>query len=278
MVKSLKTLLGESRSMWTSIILLINGTFIAWVAQSALKYRPRICELSKCLKGPLKMNVCPKKNCHTFKMPLDINAGSDRWPVRLQTRAVVIITETDRDFEDDKSVTNCPRSAKFDTAYDVGSFSGRRNFGHMVSLDGTGVLSGVEPMLATFWCRSSHSSDCTILAIICVGRPDPVRRYTLPLLPTPSKNPTEVAADTSIRPTCFLKMPLSKSVSCSYCRRLRLRGILSLNIVYQSHQIRLDSRIKMLFPSCATNMRVAHLALEIFICISLTRLHSCRVS
>ncbi|GFU67362.1 DDE_3 domain-containing protein [Trichonephila clavipes] len=28
------------------------GDLIAWVAQSALKYRPRICELSKCLEGP----------------------------------------------------------------------------------------------------------------------------------------------------------------------------------------------------------------------------------
>ncbi|GFU97353.1 hypothetical protein TNCV_3889681 [Trichonephila clavipes] len=27
------------------------GDLIAWVAQSALKYRPRICELSKCLEG-----------------------------------------------------------------------------------------------------------------------------------------------------------------------------------------------------------------------------------
>ncbi|GFV31883.1 hypothetical protein TNCV_172211 [Trichonephila clavipes] len=33
------------------------GDLIAWVAQSALKYRPRICELSKCLEGPLKMIV-----------------------------------------------------------------------------------------------------------------------------------------------------------------------------------------------------------------------------
>ncbi|GFT61306.1 hypothetical protein TNCV_1227541 [Trichonephila clavipes] len=37
------------------------GDLISWVAQSALKYRPRICELSKCLEGPLKMIVCPKK-------------------------------------------------------------------------------------------------------------------------------------------------------------------------------------------------------------------------
>ncbi|GFV66515.1 hypothetical protein TNCV_2271781 [Trichonephila clavipes] len=34
------------------------------------------------------------------------------------------------------------------------------------------------------------------------------------------------------------------SVSCSYCRRLRLEA--SLNIVYQSHQIRLDSRTAVL--------------------------------
>ncbi|GFT61307.1 hypothetical protein TNCV_1227551 [Trichonephila clavipes] len=51
--------------------------------------------------------------------------------------------------------------------------------------------------------RSSRS-------VVFLGRPDPPRRYTLPsvipLLPTPSNYhiaPTEVAADTSIRPTCF---------------------------------------------------------------------------
>ncbi|GFV58613.1 hypothetical protein TNCV_646871 [Trichonephila clavipes] len=79
-------------------------------------------------------------------------------------------------------------------------------------------------------------------AIICVflGRPDPsdLRRYLSqdPPLPTPSNyhivsRPEGVAADTSIRPTWassrgLLPGPLSKSVSCSYCRRLRLRGIL----------------------------------------------------
>ncbi|GFY24859.1 hypothetical protein TNCV_2690501 [Trichonephila clavipes] len=46
-----------------------------------------------------------------------INAGSDRWPVRLQTRAVVISTETESGFitEDDTSPvchTCCLRSAK----------------------------------------------------------------------------------------------------------------------------------------------------------------------
>ncbi|GFV95587.1 hypothetical protein TNCV_4575881 [Trichonephila clavipes] len=66
------------------------GDLIAWVAQSALKYRPRICELSKCLEGPIKMIVCPRITPHTVT-PCEIavchstiNAGSDRWPVRLQ--------------------------------------------------------------------------------------------------------------------------------------------------------------------------------------------------
>ncbi|GFU81654.1 hypothetical protein TNCV_993491, partial [Trichonephila clavipes] len=67
------------------------GDLIAWVAQSALKYRPRICELSKCLEGPLKMIVCPQEIAPHTVTPCEIavcrstiNAGSDRWPVRLQ--------------------------------------------------------------------------------------------------------------------------------------------------------------------------------------------------
>ncbi|GFW33867.1 hypothetical protein TNCV_3589521 [Trichonephila clavipes] len=54
------------------------GDLIAWVAQSALKYRPRIYELSKCLEGPLHDDrvsqeiaphtVTPLFNCC---MPLD---------------------------------------------------------------------------------------------------------------------------------------------------------------------------------------------------------------
>ncbi|GFV15290.1 hypothetical protein TNCV_4476111 [Trichonephila clavipes] len=49
-VISLKTLLGESRSMWTEHYPVDKwhlGDLIAWVAQSALKYRPRICEAVK---------------------------------------------------------------------------------------------------------------------------------------------------------------------------------------------------------------------------------------
>ncbi|GFV04730.1 hypothetical protein TNCV_3667311 [Trichonephila clavipes] len=71
------------------------------------------------------MIVCPKKLLPTLSHPCEIavcrstiNAGSDRWPVRLQTRAVVISTETESGFitEDDTSpvchTPSCPRSAK----------------------------------------------------------------------------------------------------------------------------------------------------------------------
>ncbi|GFU93475.1 hypothetical protein TNCV_319531 [Trichonephila clavipes] len=69
------------------------GDLIAWVAQSALKYRPRICELSKGLEGPLKddrvsQEIAPHAvtPCEIAVCRSTINAGSDRWPVRLQTR------------------------------------------------------------------------------------------------------------------------------------------------------------------------------------------------
>ncbi|GFW89048.1 hypothetical protein TNCV_2684821 [Trichonephila clavipes] len=99
------------------------GDLIAWVAQSALKYRPRICELSKCLEGTKDDRVSQEIAPHTVT-PCEIavcrstiNAGSDRWPVRLQTR-MVISTETESGFitEDDTSpvchTPSCPRSAK----------------------------------------------------------------------------------------------------------------------------------------------------------------------
>ncbi|GFT04136.1 hypothetical protein TNCV_3346731 [Trichonephila clavipes] len=86
----LEDIVGRVAQLWTSIILLINGTWamIAWVAQSALKYRPRM--YSKCLEGALKMIVCPKKllpmshlgNCC---MPLD-NKCRIGPLLRLQTR------------------------------------------------------------------------------------------------------------------------------------------------------------------------------------------------
>ncbi|GFV41544.1 hypothetical protein TNCV_3626961 [Trichonephila clavipes] len=50
-VISLKTLLGESRNVdeHYPVDKYHLGDLIAWVAQSALKYRPRICELQSAL-------------------------------------------------------------------------------------------------------------------------------------------------------------------------------------------------------------------------------------
>ncbi|GFX01905.1 hypothetical protein TNCV_370941 [Trichonephila clavipes] len=46
-----------------------------------------------------------------------------------------------------------------------------------MTLDVWKEVSGVESMRRC-WCRSGHSSDCTILAIIVfLGRPDPPRQY-----------------------------------------------------------------------------------------------------
>ncbi|GFU92809.1 hypothetical protein TNCV_3695541 [Trichonephila clavipes] len=122
------------------------------------------------------------------------------------TCAVVIITETESGFitEDDTSpVCHTPT-----------------NFGQS------------SPLWFLLMALMSGNRDVLTL---CDGTPT----FCDPLLPTPSNYhiaPTEVAADTSIRPTCFSEAyytaPIKAliSVSCSYCRRLRLRGILSLNI------------------------------------------------
>ncbi|GFW72955.1 uncharacterized protein TNCV_830781 [Trichonephila clavipes] len=138
------------------------GDLIAWVAQSALKYRPRICELSKCLEGPLKMIVCPKKLLPTLSHLCEIavcrstiNAGSDRWPVRLQTRAVVISMRLNRDSSPKmtrlQSVTlQVARGRQKSSRHcllvsvlaDVGSSSQLVSRLLMVSLDGTGCLEG----------------------------------------------------------------------------------------------------------------------------------------
>ncbi|GFS62326.1 hypothetical protein TNCV_5031861 [Trichonephila clavipes] len=101
------------------------GDLIAWVAQSALKYRPRICELSKCLEGPLKMIVCPKKLLPTLSHLMKLLYAADNkcriGPLAAappDTCAVVISTETESGFitEDDTSpvchTPSCPRSAK----------------------------------------------------------------------------------------------------------------------------------------------------------------------
>ncbi|GFV31934.1 hypothetical protein TNCV_3494871 [Trichonephila clavipes] len=133
--------------------------------------------------------------------------------------------------EDDTSpvchTPSCPRSAKIQSTLPM--------------MWGQCDVVGAE-VATLLIARSSRS-------FVFLGRPDPPRRYTLtfcdPLLPTPSNYHIARPRWRPIRlfdQPASLRLiirPLSKSVSCSYCRRLRLRGILSLNIVYQSHQIRL---------------------------------------
>ncbi|GFX25850.1 hypothetical protein TNCV_2639941 [Trichonephila clavipes] len=60
------------------------GDLIAWVAQSALKYRPRICELSKCNKDDVSQEIAPHTvtPCEIAVCRSTINARSDRWPVQ----------------------------------------------------------------------------------------------------------------------------------------------------------------------------------------------------
>ncbi|GFU94711.1 hypothetical protein TNCV_3386001 [Trichonephila clavipes] len=104
---------------------------------------------------------------------------------------------------------SCPRSAKSSR-----HFSGKRLSAPqancrllMVSLDGTGFwkeVSGVESMLyvSGHFLIARSSRSFVFLDVLTL------RDGTLyfPLLPTPSNYhiaPTEVAADTSIRPTCF---------------------------------------------------------------------------
>ncbi|GFV39127.1 hypothetical protein TNCV_107021 [Trichonephila clavipes] len=84
------------------------------------------------------------------------------------------------------------RQNPVDTAYDVGSVvSVLADVGSssqlwsvvslwflLMALDVWKEVSGVESMLC--WCRSGHSSDCTILAIICVpGKPSAMVHYLL---------------------------------------------------------------------------------------------------
>ncbi|GFU27914.1 hypothetical protein TNCV_450111 [Trichonephila clavipes] len=149
------------------------GDLMAWVAQSALKYRPRICELSKCLEGPLKMIVCPKKLLPTLShlVKLLYAARDDKCRIGPlagappDTCAVVISTETESGFitEDDTSpvchTPSCPRSAKIQSTlpmmwgqWNVGSSSQLRSVASLwfllMALDVWKEVSGVESMLA----------------------------------------------------------------------------------------------------------------------------------
>ncbi|GFY19102.1 hypothetical protein TNCV_3877901 [Trichonephila clavipes] len=153
------------------------GDLIAWVAESALKYRPRICELSKCLEGPLKddrvsQEIAPHTvtPCEIAVCRSTINAGSDRWPVRLQTRvrwssALRLNRDSSLKMTRLQSVTLQAargRQNPVDTAYDVGSVVsvladvGSSKLRSVVSLwfllmalDVWKEVSGVESMLAT---------------------------------------------------------------------------------------------------------------------------------
>ncbi|GFT97209.1 hypothetical protein TNCV_3858641 [Trichonephila clavipes] len=113
------------------------------------------------------MIVCPKKllptlshTCEIAVCRSTINAGSDRWPVRLQTRvrwSSSLETESGFITEDDTSPVCHTQVARgrqnpVDTAHD--GVSGKRLSGRrllkptsvsrllMVSLDGTGCLEG----------------------------------------------------------------------------------------------------------------------------------------
>ncbi|GFT52041.1 putative transposable element [Trichonephila clavipes] len=135
------------------------GDLIAWVAQSALKYRPRICELSKCLEGPKKddrvsQEIAPHTvtPCEIAVCRSTINAGSDRWPVRLQTRvrwssALRLNRNSSLKMTRLQSVTlqvARGRQNPVDTAYDVGSVAGgiigpyffKTDEGHNVTVNG----------------------------------------------------------------------------------------------------------------------------------------------
>ncbi|GFW99958.1 hypothetical protein TNCV_3079551 [Trichonephila clavipes] len=74
-----------------------------------------------------------------------------------------------------------------------------------MALDVWKEVSGVESMLATLLGAEVANLIVMILAIICV--PGTSTRYTLPSVIHCCQHyhiaPTEVAADTSIRPTCF---------------------------------------------------------------------------
>ncbi|GFU89818.1 hypothetical protein TNCV_1365891 [Trichonephila clavipes] len=146
-----------------------------------------------------------------------INAGSDRWPVRLQTRV---------------RWSSALRLNRFITEDDTSPVC------HTLSCSSDVVGAEVATLLIA---RS--------LAIICVpGTSLTLRDGTLLpsviLLPTPSNYHIafrpEVAADAPIRPTCFSEAhytaPMKVPSSAARTAGLRLRGHLSLNIVYQSHQ------------------------------------------
>ncbi|GFW39240.1 hypothetical protein TNCV_1832281 [Trichonephila clavipes] len=139
-----------------------------------------------------------------------------------------------------------------------------------MALDVWKEVSGVESMLRRCWCRSGHSSDCTIRDHLCSWDVEPPRRYTLSVIHCCQHRATTISL---WRPIRLFDQPASlrliiKSPSAARTAAGYVLEHLSLNIVYQSHQIRLDSRTALVLmllnsPSCATNMRIAHIKLAL---------------
>ncbi|GFV65687.1 hypothetical protein TNCV_3728901 [Trichonephila clavipes] len=132
-----------------------------------------------------------------------------------------------------------------------------------------------QSTLPMMWGQCGHSSDCTILAIICVpGDVLTLRDGTLYLLRSTVANTEQLpyrsdrgggryVYSTNLLPLRPIIRPYQSPSAARTAAGYVLEGILSLNIVYQSHQIRLDSRTALVLmllnsPSCATNMRIAH--------------------
>ncbi|GFU96846.1 hypothetical protein TNCV_1069151 [Trichonephila clavipes] len=158
------------------------------------------------------------------------------------------------------------RQNPVDTAYDVGSvvsvladvgFSSQLRsvvslWFLLMALDVWKEVSGVESMLATLlvpkWplliARSSRS-------FVFLGRPDPPRRYTLPsVIHCCQHRATTISLRPRWRPIRLFDQPASlrpiirPPIKVRSAARTANGYVLevSLNIVYQSHQIRLDSR------------------------------------
>ncbi|GFY28919.1 uncharacterized protein TNCV_4720501 [Trichonephila clavipes] len=136
------------------------------------------------------------------------------------TCAVVISTETESGFitEDDTSpvchTPSCPRSAKIQSTLPM--------------MWGQCDVVGAE-VATLLIARSSRS-------FVFLGRSDPPRRYTLPsVIHCCQHRATTISLQPRWRPIRLFDPPASLRrpyQSPSAARRLRLRGILSLNIVY----------------------------------------------
>ncbi|GFV38742.1 hypothetical protein TNCV_466651 [Trichonephila clavipes] len=128
---------------------------------------------------------------------------------------------------------------------------------------------GAQEVATLLIARSSRS-------FVFLGRPDPPRRYTLPSVIHCCQHPEQLPYRSDRGGDRYVYSTNLRFSEAYYTAPIKVRqllvllppvtsfrGILSLNIVYQSHQIRLDSRTALVLmllnsPSCATiNMRIA---------------------